>query len=518
VVKRSNILRVLSATAVGCLFVSCASLPLLTPNPPGSEQKEPARTAGAAKATAKITEKPAEKPSHSKSGTPNAASGQQKNTESNNEVDFALALSDGNQTGDTARTIRPAEGEPEKKASAAQAAAPESTAVSLPVRGRMIRVALHQNTAKVALYSMDTMEVRAGLTGKSVARFRGAVTVSAEGKGVVSFEALNEAAREVALPCTLVARDESNLFNLGQESYRGSVIISGADKFTIVNYLDVEDYLRGVIPLEMGTQGKAAAEALKAQAIAARTYAYGRIAMHSAEPFDVVSTVADQMYGGADKETDEADFAVRSTRDRVIVWHGALTDVYYHSTCGGMTADIAEIWGREPCEYLTTVSDTGPDGRAWCSASKYFTWEESWTAEKLSVMLRSTVKQALPGQHFTGTVQGIDIKSRFGCGRVKACVVEGSVGMVACGGDKVRFVIRRKSASGQILRSANFTVEKNGPAEFSVKGRGYGHGVGLCQMGAIGRAQAGQKAEEILKAYFKNTEVRKVAVAGEGKF
>ena len=83
-------------------------------------------------------------------------------------------------------------------------------------------------------------------------------------------------------------------------------------------------------------------------------------------------------------------------------------------------------------------------------------------------------------------------------------------GHIECGGDKLRSVLRRKMATGDILRSANFTVVKNGPHTFTLRGTGYGHGVGMCQMGAIGRARQGQDFEQILRAYFTGVELCRV--------
>ena len=523
-VKRSNIFRMFVAVALGCFFVSCTSLPLLVPNPPAAQKKE---TPAAAPVKIKEEIKPAETPSladhttvqYNKSDSVRHLQVSVKaNAETGKEVDFALALVD-TQTRDTASTTAmPVQQGKEAAVAEPPVAVPgqPETMADLPVAGKMIRAALRRNCAKIMLYSMDTMEIRAPSLSKAP-WFVGRLTVTALGKGVVDFAIGNEAPREVVLPCTLAPRDASSLVDLGQENYRGTIVLSGKDNFTVVNYIDVEDYLRGVIPLEMGTQGKGAPEALKAQAITARTYAYKRITAHSTEPFDVVSTVADQVYGGADVETPEIDDAVRSTSGFVLAWHGALADVYYHSTCGGMTADIAEAWGRTPCEYLSSVSDTAPDGKAWCNASKYFTWEETWSADKLSKIVRSTVKKSYPAETFAGVLQDITVYSRYNCGRVKSCALKGSEGSAVCGGDKIRFVLRRKSVTGEILRSADFTVEKNGPDKFVIHGKGYGHGVGLCQMGAIGRAQAGQSFREILAAYFKNTEIKKAVVDEEEK-
>lgn len=438
-------------------------------------------------------------------------------SDTGDEVDFAVALLDTPSTETTSPTVEADRQKEGPLPAAGEVSAPIDSLGVLQVPGKMVRVALRQNCSKVILNSPDTIEVRAASL-RIPPWIVGQATIVAKGRGKIGIAAGNGAPHIVAMPCTLAVRDKAGLVAIDRVKYRGSIIISGNDRFSIVNYLDIEDYLRGVVPLEMGRRGNEAVEALKAQAVTARTYAYRRASANASGPFDMSATITDQMYGGVNAETPEADRAVGSTQGLVVVWRGQLAECYYHSTCGGMTADIAEVWGRAPCEYLSSVSDTGPDGAAWCKASKYFTWRETWNADQLSKILGTTVKEALPGERFTGSVQGITVKSRFKCGRVDLCeLLPGSGRAVECKGDKVRYVLRRNGLGGGILRSANFTIDKNGPDTFVLAGKGYGHGVGLCQMGAIGRAQAGQSFRTILSAYFRNTEVRKVVAEGEEK-
>jgi stage II sporulation protein D len=316
----------------------------------------------------------------------------------------------------------------------------------------------------------------------------------------------------VALPCTLALKGESRLFDFGQESYRGMVVVSGSSRLTIVNCIDVDEYLRGVLPLEMGTTGVRENEALKAQAVAARTYAYDRMQEHATHSFDVVRTIADQVYGGANVETPESDAAIAATKGLVMTWNESLAQAYFHSTCGGRTANMHEVWDRPFCEYLCSVEDRDPQGTAYCSSSPQFFWKESWNAEQLSRILRVTFKKAYPDLAFTGKLSSIVVGERFFCGRIKNCTLESSTGAYVCGSDKLRFVLRRKSSGGYLLRSANFSVVKNGPDRFDLEGIGYGHGVGMCQMGAIGRARAGQTFEQILKTYFRGVQISRTEV------
>jgi stage II sporulation protein D len=309
----------------------------------------------------------------------------------------------------------------------------------------------------------------------------------------------------------------STVFGLGKKHYRGAFILTGDDNVSVINFINVEEYLQGVLPVEMGKRGMEEIEALKAQAVAARTYAYRHMAVNRARSFDVLCTIADQAYGGAGVETPESNYAVNATRDLVLWWHDSLADVYYHSTCGGRTASVSEVWGAAHREYLTSRSDIAPDGRAYCSFAPAYTWEESWDAACLSKIVQASARQALPDARYAGTLRSIAVQERFGCGRVKSCRIAGSGGSLDCGGDKVRFILRRKTSANDILRSANFSVEKNGPAVFVLRGRGFGHGVGMCQMGAIGRARSGHNFEQILEAYFRPAKIGRINYIASGR-
>jgi stage II sporulation protein D len=465
-----------------CTMVSCTGLPFLVPNPPSAGKKETAETPSP-QAQSKTEGK--------ERSEGNGAA---------DSIDFAVAF----------------DIHPPSAAGGSSKVPPAVAPVQLPVHGTRIRVALRQNCSRAVLFSSGNVEARS-LSIKNPFRCSGRLVIEARGAGRIAVTDASGSLHEVALPCTLLSMNESNRIFLDQASYRGSMILAGERLFSIVNYIAVEDYLRGVLPLEMGRRVREEIEALKAQAIVARTYAYKRIRGRSGEPFDLLSTVADQVYGGVDIETAEADNAVSATAGLVLSWRDSLADVYYYSTCGGRTANIEEVWGTARCPYLSSQSDIAPDGRAYCAFASQFNWEETWDAGELSNILHSTVKKTMPDEQFNGNLKAIKVDGRFGCGRVKSCRLCGTGETVVCGGDKLRFILRRKTADGEILRSANFTVETNGPHSFTLRGKGYGHGVGMCQTGAMARARDGQSCKEILRAYYKEIRIVEVAIDTKGK-
>jgi stage II sporulation protein D len=478
------------AAFLACAGLSCTSLPLLVPNPPRTgEKKEPDRDRAPGRG-ATLPESP------EKQAPEKAAVG-------DDEIDFSVVFAD--------MSPSPAE----KSGPPPPAQIPKSLPLSkttVVVPTSTIRVAIKQGSVPVSLYVMGAFKVRSASLAQPVGS-QGRVTFTLSSGPAVTLSLADDPSVEVSVPCTLACVEETALFDLGQESYRGSLVILGGPRPALVNHIDMEQYLCGVLPLEMGKVKIGEIEAMKAQAVAARTYAYNRILEREPRPFDVVRTVVDQVYGGANVETPESNAAIAATKGLVLVWRDSLAQVYFHSTCGGRTAAINEVWPHSAfCEYLSAVDDLDEQGTPYCSISRVFTWKESWSADQLSSILRARVGKTFPGKRFAGRLRAIEVRKRLPCGRVQSCVFESSKGEVECGGDKIRFVLRRKSARGNLLRSANFEVVENGPDRFSLEGRGYGHGVGMCQMGAIGRARQGQNFEQILGAYYRGVRIQKVEV------
>jgi stage II sporulation protein D len=295
------------------------------------------------------------------------------------------------------------------------------------------------------------------------------------------------------------------------KSYRGSLEFHPEGSgFIVVNVLPLEEYLRGVVPLEMGRHEEARLEALKAQAVAARTYSVKRALDRRGEAFDVYASVQDQVYGGAAAEHPMSDRAVRETAGVLLLHGDTLALTYYHSTCGGRTAARHEAWGGEPIPYLRSVSDLDPEGRPWCGASRYMQWTQSWDADALAAILRKNlpdagVRSAPPFREITG----LEVKSRRADGRVDALEIRTDRGTVTVRGDKTRWALKPSPGTGRILESSRFEIQMTG-GRVTATGSGFGHGVGMCQMGALGRAQAGQSYAEILQAYYPGTELAKL--------
>lgn len=322
-----------------------------------------------------------------------------------------------------------------------------------------------------------------------------------------------------AAPFVARAASRGAVLTVNGVHYRGEVWVapaSNGDGLLVVNRLYLEDYLRGVVPMEIGHRTADEREAVAAQAIAARSYAYTHIA--GSRTYDMRRTVVDQVYGGADAETPLGDTAVAETRGLVLTYRGVVVNAPYHSACGGHTAAASEVW-RSPDEpYLVSVSDRIPGtDRFYCDIAPRFRWERTFTRAALRALLDRYLKDyATVSSRGPGAPRALDVESRTPSGRVRALEIVTDRGHYTVRMDNIRFVLR--AADGEILNSTAFTVEneRDADGELSrviVRGSGYGHGVGMCQWGAIGRARAGQDYRTILRAYYPGTTVAVVGSA-----
>jgi stage II sporulation protein D len=288
--------------------------------------------------------------------------------------------------------------------------------------------------------------------------------------------------------------------------YDGSVtVLRDRTGITLVNRLPLESYLQGVVSAEMGRRAPADGEALRAQAVVSRTYALRNTGRWSADGFDLLPGVADQVYGGRGAETPEGLEAVASTRGQILVHGGAPIDAFFYSTCGGRTAEGTEVFRAADRPYLRSVPDLAADGTAYCSISPRYRWQEEWSGDALRATLRRTLPAAVgvtAGD--VRVVRDLRVTAITASGRVSRLTVGLDRSNVNVDGPLVRQVLR--PASGDLLYSSNFTLTATGAGRQVTRlvadGAGAGHGVGFCQWGAVGRSRAGQDYQQILAAYY----------------
>ena len=312
------------------------------------------------------------------------------------------------------------------------------------------------------------------------------------------------------------------------KKYRGELVITRSDAgLLVVNRLGVESYLRGVVPLEIGDRKPGEEAAVEAQAVAARSYTYVHMSEAGDRPFDMYGSIQDQAYGGVDAEKAMTDAAVNSTRDMVIKYAGRIISTPYHSTCGGRTAKVSEVWWRQPDQpYLQPVSDQIPGtDKFYCDVSNRFRWTANFDQDQLRTTLEKYLGTVTPAVEppvsvpasaprlALGRITGFRVEGRTPSDRVSAVSIQTERGHYVVRGNDVRFILR--TPSGGLLNSTYFTAETTsdgagGIGSLVIRGGGYGHGIGMCQFGAIGRARAGQDYRTILTTYYPGTTVSRV--------
>jgi len=335
--------------------------------------------------------------------------------------------------------------------------------------------------------------------------------------------------------------DETGVLRINGDDgkrYRGAFEIlrlSGSD-MTVINVINIEEYLYGVVPYEI--QASSHPEALKAQAVAARTYTVKNLNKYKRLQFDLCPTVYSQVYKGFDGETAATNKAVDETKGKIVTYNGKPAEVFYFSSSGGRTEDVRNVWGSEGYPYLVSVEDKYESGDSW-----HYNWEVSFTAQQIKqIMTDRGIK--------IGDILGIYITKRSEAGRATEVIVKGSHGEKVYTNSSTRSFLNLDSQWYDITTDADIFVKGNDgepvktqlagkkvmtasglktvspangkinvvtssglktvsliPTTYTFKGKGWGHAVGMSQEGAKGMANAGFTYEEILTHYFPGTKV-----------
>lgn len=332
---------------------------------------------------------------------------------------------------------------------------------------------------------------------------------------------------------TLLPAEEEALIGVrrGEETlrFRGRVVcqVDEEGRVQLINVVHVDDYLMGVVALEIG-EGPPAA--MQAQAIVARSEALHKAntSHHPSPDYDLCDGTHCMVYRGVGAETEAARLAVRETRGMVLLWEGEVCDAVYCHSCGGVTGSEADVWISEGTDYLVARLDTERAGpapdlsseaavrafltdppRVMCDPRGHnglpdheesnFRWRQRISAAELAEAAGADL----------GDIRGVEVTARGRSGRVLRLAIRGSEG--------TRVLEKTSAIRGALpdLRSSLFVVdeERDEQGRFTGAvfiGGGWGHGVGMCQVGATVRALAGQACREILGSYFPGAELRRV--------
>ncbi len=295
-------------------------------------------------------------------------------------------------------------------------------------------------------------------------------------------------------------------------------VLPHGSNLSVIALVPIEEYVAGVVKSEIGDN--APFEAKKAQAVAARTNVIRKLWSGSGfEDYDISSSVFSQVYAGGDNFLEDTKKAVVETAGEILTYRGQPIEALFHAMCGGHTENSENVWSSY-VPYLRGVFDEGAGHRRfplnsersvkmWINSNpdincqkygkKYWRWEFIYTSCELGKIIRSKTGKDI------GRVLDIKVLERGVSGRAKKVKVTGSKGYVIIKRD---LKIRRAFATTS-LPSSLFYVEKRGN-KFIIKGRGFGHGVGMCQIGAMGMADKGYDYKKILEHYYSHVKLEKI--------
>ena len=281
-------------------------------------------------------------------------------------------------------------------------------------------------------------------------------------------------------------KDSSIIIN--NHNFRGEVLLmrTPKERITAINSIDIEDYIKGVMYHEVSHHWPM--EALKAQAVAARTYALYKMDSSHRNDYDVTNDIYSQVYGGKNSERYRTGLAVERTTGQVLTYLGKILPAYFYATCAGMTEDAKELWDIDvpplrgvPCMF--------------CQDSPHMHWKKNFRLRDIQLALNKQGRKI-------GLIKDISIVDHDRSDRIKTLKITGRDGetLLITGKDF------REIVGPNELKSNNYDVSIQG-YYVNFVGKGWGHGVGMCQWGARGMAEQQFNYKQILSYYYPGSEL-----------
>lgn len=270
--------------------------------------------------------------------------------------------------------------------------------------------------------------------------------------------------------------------------YRGAldIILKSDRKFLAVNTVEIEQYIRGVLYHEVSHRWPM--EAMKAQAVAARTYALYQMKKNKADEYDVTGDIYSQVYGGKNSERFRTNIAVKRTAGEILVYNNKILPAYFHASCGGHTENAKNIWGENlpplagvPCSF--------------CALAPHANWKKNYRSKDIQEKLGAR-------GYLMGPIADIRVVSRDESGRINNLLFTSRDGKTTTiPGIKFRGIIGPNT-----VKSNKYEVIMKG-YYFDLIGKGWGHGVGMCQWGAHRMAEERHKYDKILSFYYPGADI-----------
>lgn len=374
------------------------------------------------------------------------------------------------------------------------------------------------------------------------------VTVTASGASSFTVKDSSGSAVYTASGDHIAIRGQSGLTKLGDYTYYGDFVLraSSSGALTVINYVKLDDYVKGVLPYEMSASWPI--EALKAQALCARSYALGNLNKHKSYGFDLCNTTNCQVYRGTSRANANSDAAVDQTAGQILMADGKLAVGYFFASDGGATEDNENVWGGDPVSYLRGVKDPYED----TASASNGVWSVTLTASEVASKLKSA-------GYSIGTVSTVQVTKRTAMDNVnqvtvtdtsgKSVTIKNSAVRSVFGLNSIRYTINGEGSSSssggglyvngtQVIDGSLYAVGGSGQSSaigsasgktaltgsgkqtisvssgtttpspptpagsFTFDGTGWGHSVGMSQYGALAMAKQGFTYDQIVKFYF----------------
>jgi stage II sporulation protein D len=357
---------------------------------------------------------------------------------------------------------------------------------AMPAAAQDIRVGLSQGASEIVVGSSTPTSLLDGngrLLGQIPALQGFSATMASGGVSVAGKKAWQ----------IILKPKENGFIYAGGRWYRGEVdLVRESSGISVINRLNIEDYLASVIGKEMYNTWPQ--EALKAQAVASRSYAVFKLQRPKSKLFDVLDTTTSQVYVGLEGEANSTQEAVKATAGQVLMYQGKVIEAVFHSSSGGHTENSENVW-QNVVPYLRGVED-------FDQSSPSYQWTLNLTAPQL--------RQRIPG---VGDVLSMMPAKSSSTGRILMLKVQGTKGERLIKGTEVRKALGLKSTLFTAKPEFGLVAGKSGtsrPVGFLISGRGYGHGLGMSQWGAYSLATQNKTYKEILMHYFQETTLKSV--------
>jgi stage II sporulation protein D len=358
--------------------------------------------------------------------------------------------------------------------------------LAMPAAAQEIRVGLSQGASDVMVGSSGPTSLLDG-NGRVLGQMP-----SLQGFSATATSGGVSVAGKKAWQITLKPKENGFIY-AGGRWYRGEVnLIRESSGMTVVNRLNIEDYLASVIGKEMYNTWPQ--EALKAQAVASRSYAAFKLQRPKYKLFDVLDTTTSQVYVGLEGEANSTQEAVKATAGQVLMYQGKVIEAVFHSSSGGHTENSENVW-QNIVPYLRGVTD-------FDQPSPSYQWTLNLTAAQL--------RQRIPG---VGDILSMTPVKTSATGRIQMLKVQGNRGNRLIKGTEARKALGLKSTLFTAKPEFGLVAGKAGaskPTGFLLSGRGHGHGLGMSQWGAYSLATQNKSYKEILMHYFQGTSLKSI--------